>query len=154
MADFNRVLFLGRLTRDPELKYTRNETAVAEFGLAVNREWTDASGDRKKEVCFIECVAWAKRAEVIDKYLEKGSPIFIEGHLAFDQWEDRETGAKRSKHKLVVDNFQFIGSRKDGEGGSRENRGDRAPQRDEERGDGPGSDRPTDNLDLDAPVPF
>ena len=127
MANLNKVLLIGRLTRDPELRYTPSGTAVAEFGLAVNRNYTDGRGERKEETCFVEIVAWARQAEVMNEYLAKGRQVFVEGRLEFDSWETPE-GQKRSKLRVVVDNFQFIGGRDDaggGGGGGRSGYGER-----------------------------
>ena len=107
MANLNRVLLIGNLTRDPELRYTQGGQAVSEFGLAVNREFKSESGERKEEVCFVECLAWAKQAEVIHRYLKKGRPVFIEGRLQFDTWEGK-SGEKRSKHRVVIERFEFL----------------------------------------------
>lgn len=108
--NFNKVLLAGRLTRDPELRYTSGGTAVCEFGIAVNRTWFDKStGTRKEETLFADCTAWLKTAETIAKHLRKGREIFVEGRLKLDQWEDRTTGAKRSKHTVTVETFQFVG---------------------------------------------
>src|SRR2546425_177885 len=118
MASFNRVLLLGNLTRDPQLKYIPgSNTAVAEFGVACNRKYRTANGEDREEVTFVDCTAWAKQAEVINQDMTKGKPIFIEGRLKLDQWEDKQGGGKRSKLTVVVENFQFIGSRDGGGGG-------------------------------------
>lgn len=153
MANLNRTLLIGRLTRDPELRHTQGGTAVCEFGLAVNREWTSSAGEKQKEVLFIDCTAWARRGEVIAQYLKKGSPVFVEGYLKLDEWEDRETGQKRRQIKFVCDNFQFLESRRDAEGGGHGGgqRRDPAPRNDEP-GDGPGP--PSDDFEIDTEVPF
>ena len=116
MANLNKVLLIGRLTRDPELRYTQGGTAVTEVGLAVNREFTTADGTRKKETCFVDIVLWARRAEVACQYLKKGSPIFVEGRLELDQWQSPD-GQKRSRLRVVADNFQFLDRPGDREGG-------------------------------------
>lgn len=109
MANFNRIILAGNLTRDPELSYTTSNTAVCKFGIAVNRNWTERETNTKhEETMFVDCTAWAKRAEVINQYLKKGRPILIEGRLAYDTWTTPE-GQKRSKHSVVVENFQFLG---------------------------------------------
>lgn len=115
MPNLNRVMLMGNLTRDPELRYTPNNTAVAGFGLAVNRRFKDGQGQMQEEVTFVDCDAWGRTAEVINQYLRKGNPIFVEGRLKLDQWQDKE-GQKRSRLKVVVENFQFIDSRGGGEG--------------------------------------
>src|SRR5688572_7728566 len=118
MASFNRVLLMGNLTRDPQLKYLPSQTAVAEFGVACNRKFRTAQGEDREEVTFVDVTAFGKQAEVINQYMNKGKPIFIEGRLKFDSWEDKQGGGKRSKLTVVVENFQFVGGRDGGgEGG-------------------------------------
>ncbi len=119
MASLNRVLLMGNLTRDVEVKFTANNTAVANIGLALNRRYR--SGDEyKEETTFVDCEAWGKTAETMGKYLSKGRPVFIEGRLKLDEWQDRD-GNRRTKLVTVVENFQFIDSRPGGgsSGGSR-----------------------------------
>ena len=109
MANFNRIILAGNLTRDPELSQTTASVPVCKFGLAVNRNWTDKETNAKREeTMFVDCTAWARRAEVINQYFQKGKPILIEGRLAFDTWTTPE-GQKRSKHSVVVDSFEFLG---------------------------------------------
>jgi single-strand DNA-binding protein len=109
MASLNKVMLIGNLTRDPQLKYLPSQTAVAEFGLAVNRKFKSATGESREEVCFVDITAFGKTAETMNQYLTKGKPVFIEGRLKFDSWEDKNGGGKRSKLTVVVDNFQFLG---------------------------------------------
>ena len=109
MANFNKILLAGNLTRDPQLSYLPSQTAVVEFGLAVNRTWTGKDGQKKEEACFVDCRAFAKQAETMNKYLKKGSPVLIEGRLKFDSWTAQD-GSKRSKHSVFVETFQFLGS--------------------------------------------
>lgn len=109
MANFNKVLLMGNLTRDPQLSYLPSQTAVVEFGLAVNRRWTGRDGENKESTCFVDCRAFGKTAETINKYLTKGRPMFVEGRLEFDSWTAQD-GSKRSKHRVFVENFQFLGS--------------------------------------------
>lgn len=116
MANLNRVLLMGRLTRDPEMRYTPSGSAVVEFGLAVNRTYKDQSGERKEQTCFVDVQAWARQAEVMNEYLSKGRQVFIEGRLDFSSWET-PNGEKRSKLRVVCENFQFIGGRDDAGGG-------------------------------------
>lgn len=135
MASFNRVLLMGNLTRDPQLKYLPSQQAVAEFGIAINRKFKTAAGEDREEVTFVDVTAFGKTAEVINQHMRKGRAIFLEGRLKFDSWEDRNGGGKRSKLSVVMDNFQFLGDRPAGEGGgardSRDardgNQGERAP---------------------------
>ena len=120
MASLNKVFLMGNLTRDPELRYTPAGLAVASFGIAINSAWTAKSGEKKEEVCYVDISIFGRRAEVVGEYLSKGSPIFIEGRLQFNQWETKD-GQKRSTLRVVADNFQFIGvsaKRPGGETGS------------------------------------
>ena len=117
MANLNKVLLIGNLTRDPELRYIPSGAAVASFGLAINRVYTTQDGERKEEVCFVDIVTWRKTAENCANYLSKGRPVFIEGHLQFDSWET-DDGQKRSKLKVVADRVQFLGGRRDEDAGS------------------------------------
>ena len=117
MASFNKVILMGNLTRDPQLKYLPSQTAVAEFGLACNRKFKTQAGEDKEEVTFVDCTAFGRTGEVINQYFTKGKPIFIEGRLKYDQWEDKQGGGKRSKITVVVENFQFVGGRDGGGGG-------------------------------------
>jgi len=116
MASYNKVLLMGNLTRDPALKYLPNQTPVVDFGVACNRKFKTQSGEEREEVTFVDCSAFGRTAEVINQYFQKGKPIFIEGRLKYDQWEDKQGGGKRSKLSVHIDNFQFIGGR-DGAGG-------------------------------------
>ena len=115
MSSFNKVILMGNLTRDPEIRYLPKGTAIAAFGLAVNRVWSNEAGDKKEECTFVDCEAWGRTAETIGQYLTKGKPLFIEGRLKLDQWDDKETGQKRSKMKVVVEHFQFIGGKREGD---------------------------------------
>ncbi len=115
MASFNKVFLMGNLTRDPQLKYLPSQTAVAEFGLACSRKFKGANGEDREEVLFVDVSAFGKTGELINQYFTKGKPIFVEGRLKYDQWEDKNGGGKRSKLTVVMDNFQFIGG-KDGGG--------------------------------------
>jgi single-strand DNA-binding protein len=117
MASFNQVILLGNLTRDPQLKYLPSQTPVAEFGIACNRKFKTQSGEDKEEVTFVDCSAFGKTGELINQYFTKGKPIFIQGRLKYDSWEDKQGGGKRSKMTVIVENFQFIGGRDGGGGG-------------------------------------
>ena len=117
MANFNRVILLGNLTRDPELRHLPSNMAVCSFGLAVNDRYKDKSTDQWVErPNFIDCEAFGRTGEIIQQYVSKGRPLFVEGKLRFSQWDDKNTGQKRSKLTVVVDNFQFVGGR-DGDAG-------------------------------------
>ena len=107
MAGYNKVLLLGNLTRDPQLSYTPNQTAVVDFGIATNRKWTGQDGSQREETCFVDCRAFGRTAENINKYFSKGKPIFLEGRLTFDSWTAQD-GSKRSKLRVTVENFQFL----------------------------------------------
>jgi single-strand DNA-binding protein len=109
MAGFNKVLLMGNLTRDPQLSYTPTQTAVVDFGLAVNRRWTSKGGESKEETCFVDCRAFGRQAENINKYLTKGRLVFVEGRLTFDSWTSQD-GTKRSRHRVTVETFQFLPS--------------------------------------------
>ena len=108
MAYLNKVFLIGNLTRDPELRTTPNGSAIATFGLAVNRTYRDESGTSRDETTFVDIEAWGKQAELVSKYLTKGSPCMVEGRLRLDAWEDKTSGQKRSKLKVVLDNVQFL----------------------------------------------
>src|SRR5579872_2989314 len=118
MASFNKVILLGNLTRDPQVKYTPSGTAVAEIGLAVNRYWFDKqTNSRKEEPTFVDVTMWGREAEVAGEYLAEGRPVLIEGRLQLDSWDDKQTGQKRTKLKVVGERMQLLGSRGDGGGG-------------------------------------
>lgn len=114
MASFNQVMLMGNITRDPQLKQLPSNTPVAEFGLACNRKYRSAQGEEREEVCFVDCTAFGKQAEVIHQYCQKGKPLFVQGRLRYDAWDDKQ-GGKRSKISVVIEQFQFIGGR-DGNG--------------------------------------
>jgi single-strand DNA-binding protein len=111
MANLNKVFLIGNLTRDPEVRYTPKGTAVAEFGLAVNRVYTGEDGERKEEVTFVDITLWARVAEIAQQYLKKGSPVFIEGRLQLDTWDDKQTGQKRSRMRVVGESLQLLSTR-------------------------------------------
>jgi single-strand DNA-binding protein len=126
MSSFNRVILMGNLTRDPQLKYLPSNTAVCEFGLAVNHRWRDKDGNQREEVCFVDVSAFGRQGETINQYMTKGRPILIEGRLKYDTWTAQD-GTKRSKHNVIVENFTFVGSRTDGGGGGGGGGAERAP---------------------------
>jgi single-strand DNA-binding protein len=118
MASFNKVILLGNLTRDPQVRYTPGGTAVAELGLAVNRTWFDQkTNSKREEVTFVDVTLWARQAEVAGEYLAKGRQVLIEGRLQLDSWDDKESGQKRSKLRVVCENMTMIGGRSDGSRG-------------------------------------
>jgi len=146
MRGFNKVILMGNVTRDPELEYLPSQTAVVNFGLAMNRKWRDGQGQDREEVCFVDCAAFGKSAEVINQYCSKGKQLFIEGRLKFEQWDDKQGGGKRSKLKVVVENFQLLG---DGGGGQQRQGG-----RSDYQGDAGGSygaDNPSEYREDDIP---
>lgn len=110
MANLNKVFLMGRLTRDPEVRFTPQGIPVAELGVAVNRTWRDPNGETHEETCFVDITAWRNQAQTIEKYLRKGSPIFVEGRLQFSSWENKD-GEKRSKLRVQMENFQFLDSK-------------------------------------------
>ncbi len=111
MANYNKIILVGNLTRDPQLKYLPSQMPVVEFGLAVNHKYKTKSGEDREEVLFIDVSAFGKQAEIINQYCTKGRPLLVEGRLKYDTWEDKQGGGKRSKHSVVVDNFQLLGGR-------------------------------------------
>lgn len=113
MSSFNKVLLMGNLTRDPASKQLAGGSSVTEFGIACNRKWKTPQGEEREEVAFIDVAAFGKTGELINQYFTKGKPIFIEGRLKYDQWEDKQGGGKRSKLSIVCESFQFIGGRDD-----------------------------------------
>jgi single-strand DNA-binding protein len=113
MPNYNKVLLMGNLTRDIELKYTPSNQAVANIGLAINRRYKTKEGETREEATFIDCEAWGRTAEVMNQYLGKGKPVFIEGRLKLDQWQDKD-GTNKSKLRVVVESFEFIDSRGSG----------------------------------------
>lgn len=108
MASYNKIILLGNLTRDPQLSFTPSQTAVVDFSLATNRSWRAQDGSQRDETCFVDCRMFGKRAEVINKYMRKGQPLFVEGRLTFESWTAQD-GSKRSKHRVTVEEFQFVG---------------------------------------------
>jgi len=112
MASLNKVFLAGNLTRNPELRYTPGGTAVAQFGLAVNRKYKNREGQVQEEATFVDIEVWGKQAEAASEYLTKGSPVLVEGRLKLDSWESKQTGEKRSKLRVVGERVQFIGSRR------------------------------------------
>lgn len=147
MAQLNKVLLIGNLTRDPEVRTTPKGMAVADLGLATNRTWRDESGKEKEEVCYVTVVVWGKQAETAGKYLKKGSPVFIEGRLQFESWE--KNGEKRTTLKVVCERFQFLG----GGGGDGAARGADLKERRPVNKDSPEKDSDTDLEWGAAPSP-
>ncbi len=118
MASFNKVILMGNLTRDPQVRYITSGNAVTELGIAVSRQWYDKqSNTKKEETTFVDVTLWGRLAEIAGEYLAKGRPVLIEGRLQLDTWDDKETGQKRSKMRVVGETMQLLGSRSDGPGG-------------------------------------
>jgi single-strand DNA-binding protein len=115
MPNLNKVMLIGHITADPVVKYTPKGTAVVSFGIAINRNYTLEGGEKREEVTFIDLEAFSRTAEVIGEYCKKGHPIYVEGRLKLDTWDDKTTGSKRSRLKVVVDSFEFLASKQDGE---------------------------------------
>lgn len=158
MASFNKVILLGNVTRDPELKYTPKGTAVAQIGLAVNRVYSNDQGEKVEEVTFIDVELFGRTAEIANEYLRKGRPVMFEGRLKLDTWDDKQTGQKRSKLKVIGETMQLLGGR-DGGGGGGGGGGDEYQER---RSSAPPPRRPNptqkaQDPDLDQPeddIPF
>jgi single-strand DNA-binding protein len=127
MANYNKVILLGNLTRDPQLSVLPSQTPVVEFGLAVNRRWRSQDGQQREDTCFIDCRCFGKQAETFNQYMSKGRPVLVEGRLQLDTWEGKD-GVKRSKHRVFVERFQFIPSPgKSGSGPPRSAAGEQGP---------------------------
>jgi single-strand DNA-binding protein len=139
MASFNKVILLGNLTRDPEVRYTPKGSAVCDLGIAVNRQYTLDSGEKREEVTYVDVVLWSRLAEIAGEYLKKGRPVFIEGRLQMDSWEDKQSGQKRTKLRVIGETMQLLGSRPSGTGGGAEGGGEERSS----RGGGKSSAPPT-----------
>lgn len=156
MPNLNKVMLMGNMTRDIEIKYTPKGTTVGGFGLAINRKYTTESGEKREEVTFVDVEFWGKQAETMAEYTKKGDPLYVEGHLKLDQWDDKETGQKRSKMRVVGENFQFIKSKGDGTG--HQPKDEDAPPAARRESQRPPPQRKPVDPDLDAPeeddIPF
>lgn len=146
--NLNLVVVAGNLTRDPEVKFTPKGTAVANLSLAVNRRWKTEDGEDKEEVTFIDVQAWGKIAEVIGRHCTKGAGVLFQGRLKMDQWEDKQTGQKRSKLFVVADTFQFTGRKPEGEDQGQ------APERAPRRTPAPATPPAAPDDDPDRDLPF
>lgn len=160
MASYNKVLLVGNLTRDPELRVTPKGTSVCQFGLATSRQFKDEGGNLREETTFIDIEAWGRPGETISKYCTKGRPLLVEGRLKLDQWEDKATNQKRSKLKVVLESFQFLGSRENnggsgnsGNGGDNYD-GDHAAERNSPPPRAPRNNPPPPQDSIDEDVPF
>ena len=153
MANLNKVMLIGNLTRDPELRHTPKGTAVAELGLAINRVWKDDAGQKQEETTFVDVTLWGRQAELAQQYLSKGNPVYIEGRLNLDTWDDKTTGQKRSKLKVIGENLQFLSSGKSAGGGNSGGYSERPQQ----PASGPpqgASAAPVDDFMEDDDIPF
>lgn len=117
MPNLNKVQLMGNITRDPEVRYTPKGTAVTDISLAINRSFNSDDGERREETTFVDITFWGRQAEVIGEYMKKGRPLYVEGRLQLDSWEDKTSGQQRSRLKVVGENFQFLGGRDDAGGG-------------------------------------
>lgn len=152
MANFNKVILMGNLTRDPELRVTPKGTAVCAFGMAVNRVFRSSEGgETQEETTFIDLEAWGKQAEIISKYVFKGNPLFVEGRLRLDTWESK-TGEKRSKLKVIVENMQLMSARGGEAGGQSQSPDSYAPAaRASSPSARPAAAAPSDDIEEDVP---
>jgi single-strand DNA-binding protein len=155
MANLNKVMLIGNLTRDPELRHTPSGKSVAELGLAINRSWTNDQGQKQEDTTFVDVSVWGRQAEVIQQYVTKGSPIYIEGRLQLDSWDDKATGQKRSKLRVICENFQFLGG-KAGAPGTNSGGGssDRPSQGAPSKSPKGASAAPADDFQEDDDIPF
>ncbi len=150
MANFNKVILAGNLTRDPQLSYLPSGAPVCEFGLAINRRWkSQQTGEMREEACFVDCRAFGRQAETLNQYMSKGRGLLVEGRLKFDQWEGKD-GQKRSKLSVVADSFQFLDSPQGGGGGGGGGGSRSAPP--QRRSAPPQADRPAYDADQPAPA--
>lgn len=159
-GSYNKVLLMGNLTRDPELRHTQSNMAVTTLGLAVNNRWKDKNGEMREDTVFVDCDAWGRTAELLCQYLTKGRPVFIEGRLKLDEWTDKQDGSKRSKLKVVVENFQFVDSRGEGatgaggpSSGQRRPQGSSAPRQGADHARNPAADAGYEPV-TDDDIPF
>ena len=157
MANFNKVILAGNLTRDPQLSYLPSNTPVAKFGLAINRKRKGKNGEMHEETCFIDCTCFGKQAETLNQYMSKGSPLLVEGRLQLQQWTAKD-GTRRSKHEVIVEQFQFLGG---GGGGAR--RSEETPAREGQSNPAPQSAAPAPAAEFqesgppapaDSEIPF
>src|SRR5260370_3181605 len=128
MASFNKVILLGNLTRDPEVRYTPKGSAVCDLGIAVNRQYPLDSGEKREEVTFVDVGLGSRLAEIDGEYLKKGRPIFIEGRLQLDSWEDKQSGQKRNKLRVIGETMQLLGGRPPGAAGGASEAGEGAKE--------------------------
>src|SRR6218665_1090058 len=155
MANLNKVMLIGNLTRDPELRYTPKGTAVADIALAINRVWNNEQGQKQEETTFVDITLWGRQAELAQQYLTKGRGAYVEGRLQMDTWDDKQTGQKRSKLKVVAESLQFLPDAKGGSGGHIPQGGSQSSSRppQQQRPQGASAAPPEDYSDEDD-IPF
>lgn len=157
MPSLNKVLLMGNLTRDPELRVTPKGTPICQFSLAINRQFKMESGESREEVIYVDVEAWGKQGETIAKYCTKGRPLYVEGRLRLDQWEDKNTKEKRSRMKVVLEQFQFLGDSRGGSGAPASNEAGIDQTASPERYSPPpraSGAKPAASENLDEDVPF
>jgi single-strand DNA-binding protein len=154
VANFNKVILMGNLTRDVELRQTQSGMALAKFGMATNRKWSQ-NGEQKESTCFVDLTAWGRQAEVLAQYVKKGSQLFVEGRLEYSTWEAKDGGGKRSKLEVVVENFQFIGAPRGASAGSAGGGGEEGGERRPGRGATAGGENQGGGENVDyGDIPF
>lgn len=151
MPNLNKVLLMGNLTRDPELRVTPKGTPICQFSLAINRQFKTDGGEMQEEVVYVDVEAWGKQGETVAKYMTKGKPLYVEGRLKLDQWEDKATKEKRSRMKVVLEQFQFIGGREGGGGEGAPAQRSEPPQQQRFTPPPRGASPQQQNLDEDVP---
>lgn len=157
MANLNKVMLIGNLTRDPELRYTPKGTAVADISLAINRVWNNEQNQKQEETIFVDVTLWGRQAELAQQYLTKGRGAYIEGRLQMDTWDDKETGKKRSKLKVIGENLQFLPDGRSGGGGGyaeRPQQASRPPQQQRSAPPQGASAAPPDEYQEEDDIPF
>ena len=152
MASLNKVMLIGNVTRDPEVKYTPKGSAVADLGLAINRNYTNQTGEKIEEVTYVDVELWGRLAEIAGEYAKKGRSIFIEGRLRIDSWEDKQSGQKRNRLKVVGEVLQLLGSRPGGQGGGAA--ADLEGEAPASRPSRPASAKPSPSEPADDDIPF
>jgi single-strand DNA-binding protein len=155
MANVNKVILIGNVTRDPEVKFTPKGTAVTDIGMAINRSYTLDNGEKREDVTFVEVAFWGRQAETIGEYVKKGRSIYVEGRLQLDTWDDKQSGQKRSKLRVVGENFQFLGARPGGSGGGGDEEGGGHQESRPQRTSRPApTQQPPKSSEPDDDIPF
>lgn len=154
MANLNKVMLIGNLTRDPEVRYTPSGKAVADISLAINRVWNNDQGQKQEETTFVDVTLWGRQAELAQQYLTKGRGVYIEGRLQMDSWDDKETGKKRTKLKVVGDNLQFLPDGRGSNGGGAPPQQRSGPPQQRSESPQGGSAAPPDEFQEEDDIPF